>query len=50
MTEERREGHRHTMGNRVPVFIKLAWFILVVWIIWYTAYYAVPDFRYWITK
>ena len=50
MTEERQEESHRYIGNRIPVFIKIAWFILIIWIIWYMVYYTVPDFKYWITK
>ena len=34
-------------GNQIPLFIKIAWIILITWIIGYLAVYAWPDFKSW---
>ncbi len=35
-------------GNKVPLFIKIAWIVLIVWLIAYLIYFALPDLMQWV--
>ncbi|MCY4643498.1 MAG: hypothetical protein OXB88_02675 [Bacteriovoracales bacterium] len=37
-------------NNKIPLFIKLAWMILLIWAISYLLIYALPDFMEWMRK
>ncbi len=34
-------------GNKIPLFIKLAWVVLGLWIVSYMAIYTFPDLTRW---
>lgn len=36
------------VGNHIPIFIKLVWAILIIWIIIYLITYALPDLQVWL--
>lgn len=38
----------HGEGHGIPLFIKIAWLILVIWGIYYLLTYSLPDLKNWI--
>lgn len=37
-------------GNAIPFVIKFVWVVLILWAIYYSFEYAVPDLKFWLSK
>lgn len=46
---DRKNPHKY-IGNHIPFFIKLAWVILILWILYYLLIYMIPDLKIWMGK
>lgn len=45
------KNHQPTyQGNRIPLVIKFAWIILIIWVVVYLIVYAFPDLKEWLIK
>ncbi len=50
MAEPSEKDYLQYRGNHIPRFIRLAWTLLFVFIIYYLAVNAVPDLKIWLHK
>ena len=48
--DEMERANFEYVGNEIPLFIKIIWAILIIWIIGYLFYFALPDLKMWISK
>ena len=37
-------------GHKIPLAIKIAWIILLLWVVGYLAVYALPDLMQWLRR
>jgi hypothetical protein len=47
--QKERDYHVY-LGWKIPVFIKLAWGVLLTWCVVYFVLYALPDLKVWLEK
>lgn len=50
MDKEKNENKHVYVGNAIPTFIKIAWAILLLWIVYYLVAYMVPDLDGWLKR
>lgn len=46
---ENSDGKFEYVGNKIPLFIKIVWAILVVWLVIYLTLFAFPDLKNWLS-
>ncbi|MBI4232130.1 hypothetical protein HY605_02765 [Candidatus Peregrinibacteria bacterium] len=48
MAEENKENGQKYQTGKIPWFVTLLWVAFLLWAIWYTLSYFIPDIRSWL--